>query len=192
VDPEDLTDVGRLGRRPPGPAGLLILTSVGNFFAYLYQDIARSAVAAEGRAIVAAAELRTRRAQTLGRIGAREVFPAGSVVLTGSDDRPDLRPVVVAVTDTDLVLLDADPQAPEVEFARVPRREVTGIRLLDEEGSPARPMTELEELDAPRRPCVLWVDRQIDGRPRGHVFVFPSYVSAAETERDFRRQLIPA
>jgi hypothetical protein len=60
--------------------------------------------------------------------------------------------------------------------------------LLDER-EPARPLTEIEELDAPPQRYAVWVDRVIDGRSRGHTFVFLSFSLAAEAERDFRRQL---
>jgi hypothetical protein len=183
VDPEALAG-------PIAGAGrLLVLTSVGNFFAYAFQDIARARVAAEGRAIAEAAHLRTRRAETLTRLGAGEIFPAGSVVLKGPKDRPEPRATIVVVTKDELVLLDASPEAPEDEFGRIPRNEITGVRLLDETGVPATPMTEVEELDARRRPYVVWVDRKADEGERGHAFVFPSYTVAAEAERDFRRQL---
>jgi hypothetical protein len=190
MDPEDLIDAIKFDPdRTPSPAGLLLLTGVANFYAYMFQDIMRARVAAEGRAIAAVAELRTRRAETLSRLGAGEVFPAGSVVLKGADDRPEPRAAIVVVTKDELVLLDASPEAPADEFGRIPRSEMTGVRLLDETGAPATPMSEVEELDAPRRPYVVWVDRTADEGERGHAFVFPSYTVAAEAERDFRRQL---
>jgi hypothetical protein len=173
-----------------GAGRLLMFTGVANFFAYSFGDIERERVAFEGWAIAEAARLRIQRAQTLTLLGAGEVFPAGSVVLKGPNDRPEPRATIVVVTKDELVLLDADPQAPEDEFGRIPRNEIAGVRLLDESGAPATPMTELEELDAPRRPYVVWVDRKADVGERGHVFVFPSYTVAAEAERDFRRQLM--
>jgi hypothetical protein len=190
MEPDDLIDaISPDFRRTPSPAGLLVLTGVANFYAYVWQDIARGRVAAEGRIIAAAAELRTRRAETLTRLGAGEVFPAGSVVLKGANDRPEPRATIVVVTKEELVLLDASPEAPDDEFGRIPRNEIAGVRLLDDTGTTATPMTEIEELDAPRRPYVVWVDRKADEGERGHAFVFPAYTAAAEAERDFRRQL---
>jgi hypothetical protein len=183
LDPEALRD--RIG----GAGRLLVLTGVANFYAYMFQDVMRARVAAEGRAIAEAAHLRTQRAETLTRLGAGEIFPAGSVVLKGADDRPEPRATIVVVTKDELVLLDASPEAPDDEFGRISRGEIAGVRLLDETGAPATPMTEVEELDAPRRPYVVWVDRKADEGERGHAFVFPSYTVAAEAERDFRRQL---
>jgi hypothetical protein len=63
------------------------------------------------------------------------------------------------------------------------------VRLLNERGEPATPLTEVEELDAPPQRYLVWLDREIDGRSQGPAFLFLSYGVAAEAERDFRRQL---
>jgi hypothetical protein len=157
--------------------------------AYVLMDLDRAQLRTEGRALAQTEELRMRRAEMLRRLDAREVFPAGAVLLIGPDGKPVPRPVEVVVTETELVLLSSHPEMPDDEVGRLPRREVTGIRLLDERGEPAGALTEVEELDAPTQRYVVWVERVIDGRPRGHAFVFLSYSVAAEAERDFRRQL---
>jgi len=162
---------------------------VPTFFAYVLMDIDRAQLRSEGAAIVAGEELRKRRDEKLRQLGAREVFPAGAVLMSDSDGKPVPRPVEVVVTETELVLVSSLPQTPDEEVGRLPTSEVTGVRLLDERGAPARALTEVEELDAPMQRYVVWVDRVIDGNPRGHAFVFLSYSVAAEAERDFRRQL---
>jgi hypothetical protein len=156
---------------------------------YVLMDLDRAQLRTEGRAVAQTEELRTRRAEMLRRLGAREVFPAGAVLLMGSDGKPVPRPVEVVVTETELVLVSSHPETPDDEVGRLLRREVTGVRLLDERGEPARALTEVEELDAATQRYVVWVERVIDGNPRGHAFVFLSYGVAAEAERDFRRQL---
>ena len=162
---------------------------VPTFFAYVLVDIDRAQLRSEGAAIVAGEELRKRRDEKLRQLGAREVFPAGAVLMMSSDGKPVPRPVEVVVTETELVLVSSLPQTPDEEVGRLLTSEVTGVRLLDERGEPARALTEMEELDAPTQRYVVWVDRVIDGNPRGHALVFLSYSVAAEAERDFRRQL---
>ena len=61
--------------------------------------------------------------------------------------------------------------------------------MLNERGEPATPLTEVEELDTAPQRYLVWLDREIDGKPQSHAFVFLSYSVAAEAERDFRRQL---
>lgn len=159
------------------------------FLPYILQDIRRWQLKAEGKAIIEDDALRARRAEKLRQLQSREVFPAGAVLTIDSDGKPVPRPVEVVVTETELVLVSSHPQTPDEEVGRLSMREVTGVRLLDERGEPARALTEVEELDAPTQRYVVWVERAIDGDPRGHAFVFLSYSVAAEAERDFRRQL---
>jgi len=188
-------DSTNLGRGAGAAAGALFTADLGQFLAYVVLDVRRWQIGREGKAIAEDDRLRGRRAEKLRQLHAGEVFPAGSVLLTGPDGRPDPHPVVVAVTEADLVLLssklDSSREAPEEEVARIPRRELTAARLLDERGEPATPLTEVEELDAPPQRYLVWVDRELDGRSEGHAFVFLSYGVAAEAERDIRRQ-IPA
>jgi hypothetical protein len=180
----DLTGAAR------SAAGSLFAADLVQFLPYILLDIRRWQLKAEGMAIVEDDALRARRAEKLRQLQAREVFPAGSVLLTGPDGKPDPRPAVVAVTENDLVLLDARAEIlPEDEIARIPRQEATGVRLLNERGESATPLTEVEELDAQPQRYLVWLDREIDGRSQGHAFVFLSYGVAAEAERDFRRQL---
>jgi hypothetical protein len=63
---------------------------------------------ASGHAIAANEEARNLRIRKLSQIGSLEVFPAGIAVLPGSEAGPTLSQVVVAVTNDDFVLLDAD------------------------------------------------------------------------------------
>ena len=172
-------------------AGALFTADLVQFLPYILLDIRRWQLRAEGKAIVEDDRLRARRAEKLRQLQPGEVFPAGSVLLTGPDGRPDPRPAVVAVTEADLVLLSSDVEAPEEEMARIPRGEITGVRLLDERGEPATAVSEVDELDAPPQRYLVWVDREIDGQSQGNAFVFLSYTVAAEAERDIRRQ-IPA
>jgi hypothetical protein len=169
-----------------GVPGLLGGVAFGRFLYYMDQDAAREQIAAEGRAVAAVAEARMRRAETLTLLGAGEVFPAGVVVLADAHSGLRPRPAIVAVTVNDLVLLDADPEIDEGVLGRIPRGEITDVRLFDRTGERPKPMTEVEELDAPRANYVVWLDGD---EGRGHPFVFPSYNAAAEAERDFRRQL---
>jgi hypothetical protein len=173
----------------------LFTADLVQFLPYILLDIRRWQLKAEGRAIVEDDRLRARRAEKLRQLHSGEVFSAGSALLTGPDGRPDPYPVVVAATHAELVLLssilDLTPEAPEEEIARIPRGEITGVRLLDERGDPATPLSEVEELDAPPQRYLVWVDREIEGRSQGNAFVFLSYSVAAEAERDVRRQ-IPA
>jgi hypothetical protein len=169
---------------------MLFVAYPGQFLPYILQDIGRWQLRADGKAIAEDDTLRARRAEKLRHLQAREVFPAGSVLLTGAEGKPDPRLAVVAVTENDLVLLDARAEIlPDEEIARIPLPEVTGVRLLNERGDPATPLTEVEELDAAPQRYLLWLDREIDGRSQSHAFVFLSYNVAAEAERDFRRQL---
>ena len=171
---------------------MLFVVYPGQFLPYILQDIGRWQLRADGKAIVENDTLRARRAEKLRQLQSREVFPAGFVLLAGPDGKPDPRLSIVAVTENDLVLLDARTEIlPDEEIARIPRQELTGVRLLNERGEPATPLTEVEELDAPPQRYLVWLDREIAGRPQGHAFVFLSYSVAAESERDFRRQLPP-
>ena len=170
-------------------AGTAFAAHPVQFLPYILQDIGRWQLKAEVTAIIEDDALRARRAEMLRQLQSLEVFPAGAVLMIGSDGKPAPRPVEVVVTETDLVLVSSHPQTPDEEVGRLPKQEVTGVRLLDERGEPARALTELEELDAPTQRYVVWVDRVIDGQPRGHAFVFLSYSAASEAERDLRRQL---
>jgi hypothetical protein len=51
------------------------------------------------------------------------------------------------------------------------------------------PPSEVQEMDIADRRYVVWVDRAADAGVGGHAFVFLAWSTAAEAERDFRRQL---
>lgn len=117
-------------------AGTLFAADPVHFLPYILQDIRRWQLESEGKAIVEDDALKARRAEKLRQLQSREVFPAGSVLPTGPDGKPDPRLSVVAVTENDLVLLDARAEIePEVEIARIPRPELIGVRLLNERAS---------------------------------------------------------
>ena len=155
-------------------------------------DVDRTRLRPDRFAIDESEEARRARDDTLRRLQAREVFPAGSLLLTGPDGRADPRHVEVAVTDSEFVVLAADPRHAGEELLRIPRAEVTGVRLLDEQGWQIQwPPTEVEELDIRDRKYLVWVDHTTSGAAGGHAFVFLAWTVAAEAERDFRRLLPP-
>lgn len=191
MDADDAANSLQLGAGEA--AGALFTADIGHLLALVVIDIRRWQIGREGKAIVEDDRLRGRRAEKLRELHAGEVFAAGSALLTGPDGRPDPYPVVVAVTDVDLVLLssklDLSQEAPEQEIARIARAEITGVRLLDERGEPAKALSEVEELGAPPQRYIVWIDRELEGRPQGNAFVFLSYGVAAEAERDVLRQI---
>lgn len=155
-------------------------------------DVDRTRLRPDRLAVDESEEVRRTRDDTLRRLQAREVFPAGSLLLTGPDGRADSRHVEVAATDAEFVVLAADPRHAGQELLRIPRAEVTGVRLLDEQGWHIQwPPTEVEELDLRDRKYIVWVDHEVGGRTGGHAFAFLAWSVAAEAERDFRRQLPP-
>jgi hypothetical protein len=172
-------------------AGFFVADEIALLLAVL-QDIDRSDLRVEGARIAANEELRRQRDDLLRRLDGRAVFPAGAALQTGPDGRPDPRPAVVVVTEPDFVALDADPRAPEDEIERIPRAEVTSVRLLDEHGDPiTTPPSEVEEMDLVGRRYLVWLDREFQGRKGGHAFAFLAWSVAAEAARDFRRNLPP-
>ena len=138
-------------------------------------------------------EARDLRNRKLREIGSLEVFPAGMAVLAETEAGPTLREVVVAVTDDDFVLLDADvKREPDGEFGRIGRAEVAGLRMVDEQGQPVamlqnRDVLELEE-PASRR-YVVSVDRRAGDGIASDAFVFRSLSVADEARRDFERNI---
>ena len=165
--------------------GGLLLADTFQFVLHILEDIDRENLATEGANIAERELATTRRDQTLRRLNAGEFFPAGHVLLQGPDGHPEPRRVEVAVTKTDFVLFDG-----KNEVTRIPRSEVTGLRLLDDHGERvSHPPTEVEEMDQPDRQYVVWLDRQAKGGSGGHVFVFHAWSVADEARRDFERNL---
>jgi hypothetical protein len=156
----------------------------------ILQDVHRSEVRREGQRLQEELDRRALRDELLAALDPKEVFPVGSVLLRGPDDRPDPRPAVCAATEEDLVLLDADVQAaPEVELGRVARADVEAVRLTDDQGTTIaqRTVDERAELDA--RPDVLYALR-LDLRDGGAVtFVFRALSMAVEATRGLERNL---
>jgi hypothetical protein len=142
-----------------------------------------------GHAMSATEETRDLRNRKLREIGSLEVFPAGMAVLAETEAGPTLREVVVAVTDDDFVLLDADAKRePDREFGRIGRAEVAGLRMVDEQGQPIAMLQsrDILELDEPAsRRYVVSVDRRAGDGIASHAFVFRSLSVADEARRDF-------
>jgi hypothetical protein len=136
-----------------------------------------------------ARDLRNRK---LREIGSLEVFPAGMAVLAETEAGPTLRQVVVAVTDDDFVLLDADmKREPAGEFGRIGRAEVAGLRMV-EQGQPVAMLQSRDtlELDEPAsHRYVVSVDRRARDGIASHAFVFRSLSVADEARRDFARNV---
>ena len=138
-------------------------------------------------------EARDLRNRKLREIGSLEVFPAGMAVLAETEAGPTLREVVVAVTDDDFVLLDADvKREPDGEFGRIVRAEVAGLRMVDEQGQQVAMLQSRDvlELDEPTsRRYVVSVDRRAGDGIASHAFVFRSLSVADEARRDFERNI---
>jgi len=147
---------------------------------------------ASGHAIAANEEARNLRVRKLSQIGSLEVFPAGIAVLPETEAGPTLSEVV-AVTNDDFVLLDADVEAdPDGEFGRIGRAEVAGLRMVDEQGQQVAMLQSRDvlELDEPAsRRYVVSVDRRAGDGIASHAFVFRSLSVADEARRDFERNI---
>jgi len=147
----------------------------------------------EGHAMSPTEEARDLRNRKLCEIGSLEVFPAGMAVLAETEAGPTLRGVVVAVTDDDFVLFDADvKREPAGEFGRIGRVEVAGLRMVDEQGQPVAMLQSLDvlELDEPASSrYVVSVDRRSGDGIASHAFVFRSLSVADEARRDFERNI---
>jgi hypothetical protein len=147
----------------------------------------------EGHAMSATEEARDLRNRKLREIGSLEVFPAGIAVIAETEAGPSLREVVVAVTDDDFVILDADvKREPDGEFGRIGRAEVAGLRMVDEQGQPVAMLQSRDtlELDEPAsRRYVVSVDRRAGDGIASHAFVFRSLSVADEARRDFERNI---
>jgi hypothetical protein len=143
----------------------------------------------EGHAMSATEEARDLRNRKLREIGSLEVFPAGIAVLAETEAGRSLREVVVAVTDDDFVLLDADvKREPDGESGRIGRAEVAGLRMVDEQGQPVAMLQSRDtlELDEPAsRRYIVSVDRRAGDGIASHAFVFRPLSVADEARRDF-------
>ena len=165
--------------------GGLFYADAFQFVLYALQDIDRANLRKEGARFAEREAVITRRDQTLRRLNAGEFFSAGHVLLEGPDGYPEPRRVEVAVTPTDFVLFEG-----EKEISRIPRSEVTGLRLLDEHGERvSHSPTEVEEMDQRDRQYVVWLDRNATAGRGGHVFVFHAWSVAEEARRDFERNV---
>jgi hypothetical protein len=168
-----------------GSIGGLFFASSFQFLLYALQDVDRESLRKEGAGFADREAVIARRDQALRRLNAGEFFPAGHVLLAGPESEPKPRRVEVAVTPTDFVLFEG-----ENEISRIPRSEVTGLRLLDEHGERvSHPPTEVEEMDQRDRQYVVWLDRNATAGRGGHVFVFHAWSVAEEARRDFERNL---
>jgi hypothetical protein len=121
----------------------------------------------EGHAMSPTEEARLRN-RKLREIGSLEVFPAGTAVLAETEAGPTLREVVVAVTDDDFVLLDADvKREPAGEFGRIGRAEVAGLRMVDEQGQPVVMLQSRIPSSSTNRPRVDTACRSTGAREMG-------------------------
>jgi hypothetical protein len=174
--------------------GVMLFAEVGQLDFYRLHDLHRNELARE-RASRVDREIATQlRNEILRRLGSLEVFPAGIALTRGPDGREVPRHVDVAVTASDFILLDADdlrratPHQTDGIVARIPRSDVTSVRLLDEDGDPVTyPPSEVQELDLPDRQYLVWVDRTAPDGSGGHVFAFRAWSVANEAKRDFER-----
>jgi hypothetical protein len=95
----------------------------------------------EFRDAAMAGELRDQRrivrSKYLHRIGIITSFDSGLLPLS-QDDRVELKPMTMVVTEPDLVLMASEiGEDAETEYARLPRASVTGVRVVDTDGNPA-------------------------------------------------------
>lgn len=147
----------------------------------------------EQRKMIGVEDAQAARNRKLTSIGSGEVFPAGFVILEqpGSTHRIK-KNVVVAVTKDDLVVLNADVRDdPDGEIGRIRRADATGVRMLDEGGTPIS-MTQSRdvlELDEPGHAYVVAIDRTAGTSTASDTFVFRSLSVADEARRDFERNL---
>lgn len=168
---------------------------------YALQDLHRTDLKLEQASVADREEAARLRNDTLRRLATGEVFSAGTALIESPSGGAEPRRVEIAVTTSELVLLDAEERPPvqriahlpregEEVVARIPRSEVTGVRLLDEHGEPvSSPPTELQELDERDRQYVVWVDRKTTEGSGGHIFVFRAWSVANEARRDFERSI---
>ena len=118
----------------------------------------------------------------------------GSIVIDPMDTFVDeqQKDAVVAVTENDLVVLNADVQRdPDGEIGWIGKADVTGVRMLDEAGNPIA-MTrsrDVLELDEPEHSYVVAIDRRARESTMADAFVFRSLSVADEARRDFERNL---
>lgn len=181
--------------------GGMFLADGIQFGLYLLQDLHRWDLKREQASMADREEAARLRNDTLRRLGTGELFSAGTALIESLSGAAEPRRVEVAVTESDFVLLDAEDRPPaqriahlpregEEVVARIPRSEVTGVRLLDERGEPvSNPPTELQELEEPDRQYVVWVDRKTTEGSGGHIFVFSAWSVADEARRDFERSM---
>jgi hypothetical protein len=166
---------------------------LGNYFSYADFADADEAFADEQRKMARIEEAREARNRKLTSIGSGEVFPAGFVILEAIDGSHRIkRNVVVAVTEDDLVLLDAEElRDPDGEIGRIRKTDVTGVRMVDELGN-AIAMTQSRdvlELDEHEHAYVVALDRRDGGQTASQAFVFRSLSVADEARHDFERNL---
>jgi hypothetical protein len=82
-------------------------------------------------------ERRIARSKYLDRIGVVASFESGLLPIS-EGDTVLLKPMLMVVTDKDLVLLASEIGEDVLsEYARLPRAEVTSVRVLDADGNPA-------------------------------------------------------
>lgn len=122
---------------------------------------------AEYRALVAQRDVLDQaglqRSKKLSAIGSRATFPGGLAKVGET-----LQPVILAVTDTDVVALHADVDAdPTGEIARIPRTAVTKVHITDGFGNPVAEwaLDPIRELETPEQERYSIVFERSDGQP---------------------------
>jgi hypothetical protein len=169
----DIEGVGNAGR-------LLVLTGPVRFVGLALIELLSKRERWDIEADEATFEAKQRRSRKLAKIGSRRLIPAGLAAVSDGVGGSAFRASLLAVTDDDLVLLDANVTGdPDREFARIPRSDVTGVRVVDEHGDPvnAAPLSVADELDQPsdRRFALL-----LDSKGGFSLFAFRSLSRAIE------------
>lgn len=142
MEPDDIRDVGRL----------LVWTDVVQFVGLVLIDLLSKQERWDIEADEATFEAKQRRGEKLVEIGSERLIPIGLAAVSDGAGGSTLRASLLAVTTDDLVLLDANVTGgPDRELARIPRSDITGVRIVDEHGDPvdAAPPSVSDEIAQP-------------------------------------------
>jgi hypothetical protein len=148
-------------------------------------DLARLAQVQE-----ASEQARRARSRKLEALGSRGSF-FGGLVKIGEVTRP----VLVVATPGSFVLLDADTEIdPTGELARIDKKDVGGVRMLDANGGDVSDITidPVRELDTPGQDTYTVVLDRADGSATSVSFVFLSGEPAGFARDRFRTFLAEA
>jgi hypothetical protein len=170
----DIDDIGNVVGR------LLIRSAMAKFYGLALIDLFSKPERWDIETDEATFEAMQRRSHKLAEIGSRRLVPMGLAAVSDGAGGSALRASLLAVTADDLVLLDANVTGdPDGELARIPRSDITGVRIVDEQGDPlaAAPPSVSEELDQPpdRRFALV-----LDSKGGYSLFAFRSLARAIE------------